>query len=129
MQRALVVHSDDGMDEISPAGRTHAWVVGEGAVAERELTPADFGLPEHTPAAVAGGDAAQNAGNTLAILDGAEGPKTDFVLMNAAAAFYAAGKTTDFPSGVDLAREAIASGRAREVLDHYVALTHEVSDD
>ncbi len=127
--RAIVVHSNDGLDEISPAAPTHAWVVGEGAVAEREIGPADFGLSEYPLAAVAGGDAPQNAGDILAILDGADGPKADFVLMNAAAALYAAGRAADFVEGVGIGREAIASGRAREVLDHYVALTQEVASD
>jgi anthranilate phosphoribosyltransferase len=128
MERAVVVHSDDGMDEISTATGTHAWIVGEGAVAERELRPEDFGLSQHPVSSVAGGDAQQNAGDILAVLDGAEGPKTDFVLMNAAAALYAAGRVADFPAGVAMGREAIASGRAREVLDHYVSLTQEAGD-
>ena len=128
MGRALVVHSNDGLDEISPAAPTHAWVVGEGAVAERDISADDFGLPAHALSEVGGGEAQQNAGDIQAILDGAEGPKTDFVLMNAAAALYTAGKTDDFEQGVALAREAIVSGRAREVLDHYVALTNEVAD-
>ena len=128
-ERALVVHSNDGLDEISPAAPTHAWMVGDGAVAEREISPADFGLGEYSLADVVGGEAQQNAGDILAILDGAEGPKTDFVLMNAAAALYVSGKTGEFAAGVELGREAIASGRAREVLDHYVALTQEVGGE
>jgi anthranilate phosphoribosyltransferase len=128
-ERALVVHSNDGLDEISPAASTHAWIVGEGAVAEREISATDFGLPEHSLAEVAGGEAQQNAGDILAIMDGAEGPKTDFVLLNSAAALYVSGKTADFVAGVEMAREAIASGRAREVLDHYVALTQEVGGE
>ena len=127
MERALVVHSDDGLDEISTAGGTHAWIVGEGAVAERELHPEDFGLPTHPLSAVAGGEAQQNAGDILAVMDGAEGPKTDFVLMNAAASLYVAGAAADLAVGMARAREAIASGRAREVLDHYIALTQEVA--
>lgn len=126
MNHAIVVHSEDGLDEVSLAAPSHAWIVGEGAVAERDITPEDFGLSRSPLSSVAGGEAQQNAGDILAILDGAEGAKTDFVLMNAAAAFYVAGKTADFAAGVALGREAIASGRAREVLDHYVALTQEV---
>ena len=126
MDRALVVHSEDGLDEISPAAPSHAWIVGEGAVAERDITPEDFGLRRQPLSAVAGGEAQQNAGDILAILDGADGAKTDFVLMNAAAALYISGRTADFREGVALGREAIGSGRAREVLDHYVALTQEV---
>ncbi len=129
MGRAMVVHSSDGLDEISPAATTHAWIVGEGAVQEREISPADFGLAENSLASVAGGEAETNAGDILAILDGADGPKTDFVLMNAAASLYVAGRCDDFAGGMDVAREAIASGRAREVLDHYVALTQDVADE
>jgi len=128
IERAMIVHSEDGLDEISPAAPTHAWIVGDGAVAERDFSPEDFGLPRHALGAVACGDAEQNAGDILAILDGAEGAKTDFVVMNAAAALWVAGRAEDFAGGVALAREAIASGRAREVLDQYVGLSREASD-
>lgn len=128
IERAMIVHSEDGLDEISPAVATHAWVVGDGAVAERDLVPEDFGLPRHALPEVAGGDAQQNAGDILAILDGAEGAKTDFVVMNAAAALWVAGKAVDFAEGTALAREAIGSGRARDVLTHYVALSQEMAD-
>ncbi len=128
IERAMIVHSEDGLDEISPSAPTHAWIVGDGAVAERDLTPEDFGLPRHALAAVAGGDAQQNAGDILAILDGSDGAKTDFVVMNAAAALWVAGRAEDLAGGVVLAREAIASGKAREVLDFYVALSQESAD-
>lgn len=121
--RAMVVHSDDGLDEISTAGPTHAWLVGEGAVEERDISPEDFGLPLHPLAEVAGGEAARNAGDILAILDGADGAKADFVVMNAAASLFVAGRARNFVEGVSLARESIATGRAREVLDQYLALT------
>ena len=127
VEYALVVHSEDGLDEISPAAPTRAWVVADGAVAERTIAPADFGLPLAPLSAVAGGDAAANAGDILAILDGAEGPKTDFTLMNAAAALVVAGRAADFREGVRLAREAVAAGRAREVLDTYIALSREAA--
>jgi anthranilate phosphoribosyltransferase len=129
MSRAMVVHSDEGLDEISPAGPTHAWVLDGGAVHEQQLTPADFGLPVHPIEKVIGGDAEENAGAMLAVLDGAEGPVTDFVVMNAAAALGIAGKVDALPAGVAMAREALASGRAREVLDHYIALTQEVTHE
>ena len=128
VERALVIHSDDGLDEISPAAATHAWVVDGGAVTERDFGPADFGLPSHALADVAGGDAQENARDILAILDGAEGAKTDFVVLNAAAALWVAGRAEDSTGGVATAREAIASGKARQVLDRYVALSQEVAD-
>jgi anthranilate phosphoribosyltransferase len=129
MQRAMVVHSADGLDEISPAGLTYAWVVDTGVVTERELQPADFGLPQHPLESVMGGDPQHNAGAIQAVLDGAEGPMTDFVLMNASAACYVAGLVTDLVAGTQIARESIASGRAREVLDHYVSLSQEIGGE
>lgn len=125
IEHALVVHSAEGMDEISPAGPTSAWRVAGGVVEEIELTPADFGIPVHAIEDVVGGDPETNAGAMLALLDGAEGPVTDFVLMNAAAALQVAGKVSTLPEGVALARTSIASGRAREVLDRYVLLSQE----
>ncbi|MCC7363577.1 MAG: anthranilate phosphoribosyltransferase [Dehalococcoidia bacterium] len=126
MERAMVIHSEDGLDEISPAAPSHAWVLENGRLSERTISPADFGLPGHALDAVVGGDAMHNSGQMNAVLDGAEGPVTDFVLMSASAALYVAGKTSDFREGVAIARESIASGRAREVLDRYVALSQEL---
>lgn len=125
IEHALVVHSAEGLDEISPAGATSAWRVRNGAVEAFELRPADFDLPTHPVSAVIGGGPRENAGAMLAVLDGGEGPITDFVLMNAAAGLQVAGTVTSLPEGVALARSSIATGRAREVLDQYVALSQE----
>jgi anthranilate phosphoribosyltransferase len=127
MKRTIVVHSADGLDEISPAGLTHAWYVTDGKVTGRELRPDDFGLPVHPLESVIGGDPHHNAGQFNAVMDGGEGPVTDFVLMNASAALTVAGVTDDLREGVNLARHAIASGRAREVLDRYVVLSQELA--
>ncbi len=127
MHRAMVVHSADGLDEISPSGVTHTWMIADGGIEQRGIRPADFGLPEHPLATVLGGAPDENAGKLLGVLDGAEGPVTDFVLLNAGAACYVAGLAPDLESGARLSAEAIASGRAREVLDQYVALTQELA--
>lgn len=125
LQRAMVVHSADGLDELSPAGETSVWMVAEGVVAEGVLTPGDFGLPVHPLDAVRGGEPVENAGTLQAVLDGAEGAVTDFVLMSASAALVIAGAAPDFLAGTAIARDAVASGRAREVLDQYVRLSQE----
>lgn len=128
MQRAMIVYSAEGLDEISPSGPTLAWILDEGEVRQLTLTPEDFGLPAHPVAAVIGGDAQHNAAAILAVLDGADGPVADFVLMNAAAALFVAGAAADFKTGVALAGESIASGRAREVLDRYIFLSNQVAN-
>ncbi|MCA9828902.1 MAG: anthranilate phosphoribosyltransferase [Dehalococcoidia bacterium] len=127
MRRAMVVHSAEGMDEISPAGPTAAWIVEGGHVREQELLPADFGLQAHPLPDVLGGDAAANAVTLRAVLAGEQGPMTDFVLMNAGAALVVAEAATDFRAGVVMARKAIADGRAANVLDDYVRLSNEGS--
>jgi anthranilate phosphoribosyltransferase len=125
LRRAMVVHSDDGLDEISIAAPTQAWLVDGGAVTARKLAPGDFGLAHHDASAMAGGAPAANAAAMRELLAGAVGPRTDFVLANAAAALWVAGKTDNLHDGVGMARESLTSGRAREVLDRYIALTQE----
>lgn len=127
MDRAMVVHSADGLDEISPSGVTHAWFIENGAVTTRDIAPADFGLPEHPLAEVAGGDAAANAATLRAVLGGAQGAMTDFVVLNAAAALYVAGIADSLKAGADAAAAALASGRAKAVCEQYVALTQELA--
>jgi anthranilate phosphoribosyltransferase len=125
MKRAMVVHSEDGLDEISPAAPTRAWFVEDGTLSERTITPEDFGVPRHTLSQVAGGDPAQNAASLRAVLSGAESAETDFVLLNAAAACYVAGVAPGFRQATERARDSIASGRALQVLEAYIRLTNE----
>lgn len=123
MKKAMVVHSADGLDEISPAGPTYAWILENGEVSERKIGPADFGLPEHTLREVAGGGPDDNAATLKAVLGGTAGANADFVLMNAAAALVVGGAADTLKQGTELARESIASGNALEVLEKYVSLT------
>ncbi|MGD9933241.1 MAG: anthranilate phosphoribosyltransferase [Dehalococcoidia bacterium] len=125
MKRAMVVHSAEGMDEISPAGPTAAWSIEDGHIRQLELLPADFGLPAHPLSDVLGGDAAANASTLRGILRGEPGPMADFVLMNASAALLVAGAASDLRAGVAVARGAISSGRAARVLEDYVRLSNE----
>ncbi|OAI38793.1 hypothetical protein AYO38_09040 [bacterium SCGC AG-212-C10] len=129
MPRAVVVHSADGLDEISPAGSTHAWFVENGEITERELKPSTFGLPTHTLAAVAGGDPVENAAMMRALFDGVQGPIADYVLMNAAVACYVAGIAPDLLAATEMARNAIASGRARSIMERYIILSREVAGE
>ncbi|MDO9176564.1 MAG: bifunctional glutamine amidotransferase/anthranilate phosphoribosyltransferase, partial [Actinomycetota bacterium] len=113
-ERVLVVHGHPGMDEVSASGPT---TVAEfdsvaGAVRTYELTPESVGIARGTLADIAGGNAEENARIVRALLEGEHGPRRDVVLMNAAAALFAAGRATDLAEGVSLARESIDSGNA-----------------
>ena len=127
LKRAMVVHSADGLDEISPAASTHAWIIEGDTVHERDLTPDDLGVEPHPLASVAGGSPEQNADALRRVLAGEAGPVADFVAINAGAACYVAGLAGDVEEGTRMAREVLASGTAGELAGGYVALTQELA--
>jgi anthranilate phosphoribosyltransferase len=118
-ERAMVVHGDGGLDEFAPAGATRVAELHAGRVRAYALRPGDFGLEEHDPAGLAGGDPAHNAAAARAILDGdgaAPRAAVAAVTMTAAAALLVAGVAPDLRDGTRRAREALASGAAARVL-------------
>jgi anthranilate phosphoribosyltransferase len=122
VQRALVVHGADGLDEISISGETNIAEVRDRAVRSYTVVPEDFGLRRAPLEAIRGGDAAHNAEIIHKVLGSASlrhehGPQRDIVLANAAGALVAAGRATDFLDGVHLASESIDSGAARAKLE------------
>jgi anthranilate phosphoribosyltransferase len=125
--RALVVSSADGLDEMSTSAPTHVVEVNGDEVRRYEVSVADVGLPESSPGAVGGGHPADNAQIARAILGGEPGPRADLVLLNAGAAIYAAGAADDLRSGVEAARATIASGAAARTLDEYVRMSGELA--
>jgi anthranilate phosphoribosyltransferase len=115
-ERALVVHGADGLDEITLAGPTHAALLEGGTVRVLTIEPAALGLPLVPSAALAGGDAAENARIVRAVLEGEPGPRQDIVALNAGAALWIAGAASDLAAGLALARRSIASGAAKAKL-------------
>ena len=114
-ERALVVHGSDGLDEITITGPTRV----------SELDPRDLGFSYASADTLAGGDAAANAATLRSVLGGADGPRRDIVVINAAAALVASGSAPDMPPGVDLARESIDSGEAAARLDSLVRVSQQ----
>ncbi|MCW2992513.1 MAG: trpD [Conexibacter sp.] len=125
--RALVVSSADGLDEMSTSAPTHVVEVNGDELRRYDVAPADVGLAEAPTSAISGGDPAANAATAHAIFAGAEGPDADLVLLNSGAAIYAAGRAEDLKSGVELARETIASGAAAASLEQYVRISGELA--
>jgi anthranilate phosphoribosyltransferase len=121
LERGLVVHGSDGLDEITTTGATAAARIGHGRVTELTLTPEDFGIGRASPDQLRGGDRQQNAALVRAVLAGEPGPCLEIVLVNAAAALVVAGLAPDWSAGVNLARESIHSGRAQEKLRQLIA--------
>ncbi|MGQ0720862.1 MAG: anthranilate phosphoribosyltransferase [Candidatus Eiseniibacteriota bacterium] len=115
-ERAFVVHSEDGLDEVSLAAPTRVVEVTSSSVREFRVSAADFGVPEAPREAIAGGDARRNATILSAVFAGERGPHRDVVLANAAMALVVGGACEDFASGARLAGEAVDRGAAAELV-------------
>ncbi len=121
VERALVVHGTDGLDEISPSAATRTWEVSGSSVREGTLEPQMLGLSSALRAEIVGGDAATNAAAARSVLDGNPGGARTAVLMNAGAACWVAGLAGSVRDGVDVASRAIDSGAARTALLRFAA--------
>jgi anthranilate phosphoribosyltransferase len=118
VEHALVVHGRVGMDEISPVGETSVWEVRDGEVSQWTLDPSDYGLAGCDVDALRGAEPAANAARLERLLeDDGDADGRAAVLLNGAAAVYAAGLTTSYADGVGRARAALESGAAREALE------------
>ena len=124
IERALVVHGADGMDEITTTGVSFIAELKDGKINEYTLTPEQAGLSEASAEELIGGDAQHNAAMITKLLEGAAGPFRDIVLLNAAAALMVAEKAEDLREGVRLAAQAIDTGAAKERLAKLVAITN-----
>jgi len=122
-RRALVVHGNDGLDEITTTTTTTAALLEGGRVHSFEIDPADLGIAVAAPADLAGGESAENAAIVRAVLDGESGPRRDIVLLNAAGALWVAGSADDLASGIEKARRSIDTGAARGRLEALVSAT------
>lgn len=121
MDRAMVVHGHDGMDELTLTGPSTVHELRDGQVRRYELDPTSLGLTVAPAERLAGGDGATNAGIAHRVLAGEVGPYRDIVVLNAAAGLVVGGAAGDLVAGVELARDAIDSGKARAVLDTLAA--------
>jgi anthranilate phosphoribosyltransferase len=117
-KRSLVIHSRDGLDEVSLAAPTLVREVVGNQVKSWDWTPAEFGLPTCSIADWRAVDAQDSARIIEEMLAGHEGPCAWVVQANAAAALWLTGRVSDLAGGVKLAAEAMASGKARQVLDN-----------
>jgi anthranilate phosphoribosyltransferase len=112
LERAMVVHSHDGLDEISISAPTHALEVRNGVIQSCVITPETFGVTPSSLQALRGGDARTNAGIIEGILKGERSPRRDVVLMNAGAALMISGSASTLAEGFRQAENSIDSGAA-----------------
>lgn len=122
VRRALVVHGQDRMDEVSLSAPTTVCELRDGFYRTSTIAPEDFGLARCEKSDLAGGTPAENAAIVRAILSGEErGPRRDAALLNAGCALYAAGAADDIAAGIARAAEAVDSGVAAATLEAFIA--------
>ena len=122
-REAFVVCGEGTFDEISICGPTKITHLKDDNVHTFQMTPEEYDLKRAELEDIVGGDAKKNANITRHVLDGGKGPKRDMVLLNASAAFVAAGLCDNFREGIRIAADSIDSGKAREKLHKLVEIT------
>ncbi len=124
---ALVVSSDDGLDELSVSGPTRMVELRDGHITPHEISPESVGLRSSPQDAVAAGTPEKNAGIARRVLQGDQGAERDLTVLNAGAAIYVGGGAESIEAGVRRAEEAIDSGAARDLLERFVTRTGELA--
>ena len=125
---ALVVTSDDSLDELSVAGTTRVVELRDGAIEAYDVTPESVGLPRSGPDEVRAGTPEANAAIARAVLAGEDkGADRDLTVLNAGAAIYVGGAAGSLEEGVRAAEQAIDSGVAGETMERFVQRTQELA--
>jgi len=122
-ERALVVHGDDGLDELTTTTTSTVLELREGAIRTITVDPADYGIPYVDASALHGGDVARNVELARSVLAGDKGAHRDIVVLNAAAGLVAGGVVDDLGAGCDAARASIDDGRAASVLERAITVS------
>jgi len=122
----MVVHGEDGLDEITIAGKTRIGELKHGEVSEYTIRPEDFGMKVSAIETIQVQNSDQSKALLQSVLDNQPGPALDIVLLNAGAAIYVSGVADTLKQGVIRARAAVESGAAKEKLRQLVEITHQV---
>lgn len=126
-KHVLVVHGEDGLDEISITGKTKISELKEGNIRTYSIYPDEFGLSISNIDEIRGGESKENARILQDVLNGKKGPKRDAVLLNAAGALLAGDKVPNFAEGIALAANSVDSGAALNSLNGLIDFTNKVS--
>lgn len=125
-RHVMVVHSHDGLDEISPVACTRVAELRADEISEYEIDPTDFGIQMSSLAALAVADAAASLAMIERALGTGQGDAADMIALNAGAAIYVGGKADSLAGGVKLAREMLAAGSGLKRLHDYARRTREL---
>ena len=125
VKNAMVVHGEDGLDEISLSAPTFICEVKDGWVRSYTITPEQFGFKRCLKEDLQGGTPSENAEILKALLNGEKGAKRDAAVFNAAAAMFVTGKYDSIEAAIGVANEAIDSGKAMQKLEDFIRYSNE----
>ena len=123
-KHVLVVHSKDGMDELSLGGETTVFELKNGDIKMFEVTPEEFDLQRADISSIKGGEAKENADILKNIFEGSDGPMRDITAFNAGAAIYIGGAAASLGDGVATAKKLLSTGQAKQKLVQLVEFTN-----
>jgi anthranilate phosphoribosyltransferase len=126
-EHALLVSSEDGLDELSISAPTHVVEVRDSELSRYSVEPEDVGLERAPAESIPGGDPGENAEITRAIFGGQTGAARDLAVLNAGAAIYAGGGAATLADGVRAAERAIDDGTAESALARFVVRTRDLA--
>jgi anthranilate phosphoribosyltransferase len=127
VKKAMVVHGNDGLDEITLTGNTTVCEVDGETIKKYEISPEEYGLNVCSVEGLKGGAAKDNAEIILKIFKGEEkGPKRDIILLNSGAALYIGNKVKDLKEGIEVADEIISSGKALNKLNELIEFSNKL---
>ncbi len=119
-EHVLVVHAEDGLDEISISAKTYIAELKDGKIKNYEISPEDFGMNKQDISALAVNGVDDSLSRMQSVLDNNDGAAKDIVCLNAGAAIYAAGLVDSIQEGVSKAQSTIASGAAKQKLEQLI---------
>ncbi len=127
-EHVMVLHSDDGMDEISTVSKTKVAELKEGEITEYKIDPSDYGVGGRSIEELLIEDSRESLAMIKSALSGGHEGAADIVALNAGAAIYVSGQALSLADGIEMARDAIASGLAAEKMNEFVDFTGQISE-
>lgn len=125
-EHVMIVHADDGMDEISIGSNTQVAELKDGNISLYEVSPEQFGMQKADVSSLAVSSAEESLAVINNILDNTNGPAKDIVILNAGAAIYVAGLSDSLQAGIEKAKEVIASGAAKAKFEELINQTQQM---
>ena len=128
IKRAMLVHGNDGLDEISVSDKTTVYEIRDGEIKKYEIDPRDYNIKLYDKSEVVGGTPKDNSKITLDILNGFKGATRDIVLMNAGCALYVGNKAKSIAEGIEMAKNSIDSGEALKKLNELIKFSNSLAE-